>query len=486
MEYDGNHLVNATDSVSSGPTWQGVFHFVDGEEAEAGEDEYEYDVNGNMTKDLNRNISLVQYNSLNLPKKITFANNMGDISYTYSSTGEKLSVGYLYGAGPIIGPILPSSASVGEGDTPQGIFSGQTPRDGGGLINMDDLYSISYCGNVVYDHGVVRLLTDEGYVTFSTDGTPTYHFYVRDHLGNVRVVFDEDWDTEQVTHYYPFGGIMAESSGQSVQPYKYNGKELDRMHGLDTYDYGARQYNPVTARWDRMDPLCEKYYNISPYAYCGGNPVNRIDPDGREIWIYYDDENGEQQSFQYSVGMDCPVSNSSAEAFVNNLNTMHKNDSGATVIDAIMNSPTKYGYEQLFTDNPRMKGYFDFDTNMTSIADINSTLTFAEETFHMYQDLNKQGGKTAVNEVEAKLFSAKMNCEINGWSNLSYLYYLYSNKDSSYDEHIYNLFKYGYDFISYCYAVWGFISAMGYENLGYTTGYIKDEPLIINFLPVNE
>ena len=63
---------------------------------------------------------------------------------------------------------------------------------------------------------------------------------------------------------------------------------------------------------------------------------------------------------------------------------------------------------------------------------------------------------------------------------------LYSNKDSSYDEHIYNLFKYGYDFISYCYAVWGFISAKGYENLGYTTGYIKDEPLIINFLPVNE
>ncbi len=54
------------------------------------------------------------------------------------------------------------------------------------------------------------------------------------------------------------------------------------MHGLNTYDYGARQYNPVTARWDRMDPLCEKYYSISPYAYCANNPVNRIDPDGRD------------------------------------------------------------------------------------------------------------------------------------------------------------------------------------------------------------
>ncbi len=49
---------------------------------------------------------------------------------------------------------------------------------------------------------------------------------------------------------------------------KNDGKELDGMHGLNTYDYCARQYNPVTARWDRVDPLAEKYYSISPYVYC--------------------------------------------------------------------------------------------------------------------------------------------------------------------------------------------------------------------------
>lgn len=53
------------------------------------------------------------------------------------------------------------------------------------------------------------------------------------------------------------------------------------MHGLNTYDYGARQYNPVTARWDRIDPLCEKYYSTSPYVYCENNPVMLVDPDGR-------------------------------------------------------------------------------------------------------------------------------------------------------------------------------------------------------------
>lgn len=57
------------------------------------------------------------------------------------------------------------------------------------------------------------------------------------------------------------------------------------MHGLNTYDYGARQYNPVTARWDRMDPLCEKYYNISPYAYCHNNPVMLVDPNGKDDYF---------------------------------------------------------------------------------------------------------------------------------------------------------------------------------------------------------
>ena len=47
----------------------------------------------------------------------------------------------------------------------------------------------------------------------------------------------EEGEVEQVNHYYPYGGIMAESTNESVQRYKYNGKELDRMHGLDWYEY---------------------------------------------------------------------------------------------------------------------------------------------------------------------------------------------------------------------------------------------------------
>ena len=90
----------------------------------------------------------------------------------------------------------------------------------------------------------------------------------------------------QRMEYYPSGLQLCNNTTDSdKQMRRYNGKELDRMHGLNTYDYGARQYNPVTARWDRMDPLCEKYYGVSPYAYCGNNPMNRIDPDGRDVVI---------------------------------------------------------------------------------------------------------------------------------------------------------------------------------------------------------
>ena len=61
--------------------------------------------------------------------------------------------------------------------------------------------------------------------------TPTYHFYVQDHLGNNRLVVNETGTIEQVNHYYPFGGLMGESQDiASTQRYKYNGKELDRWN----------------------------------------------------------------------------------------------------------------------------------------------------------------------------------------------------------------------------------------------------------------
>ena len=110
-----------------------------------------------------------------------------------------------------------------------------------------------------------------------------FYYYNKDHLGNNREVIDFRGKICQVINYYPFGTPFSDQSTTlqaDFQPYKYNGKEFDMMHGLNTYDYGARQYNPIVPTWDRIDPLCENFGYMSPYNYCLDNPVNTTDQDG--------------------------------------------------------------------------------------------------------------------------------------------------------------------------------------------------------------
>ena len=125
-----------------------------------------------------------------------------------------------------------------------------------------------------------------GWMLSNIDSTSYFHYYIRDHQGNNRVVANYQGTIEQTTHYYPYGGILSQSTNQGIQKYKYSGKEFDRMHGLDMYDFGARQQDPETGMFTSMDPLCEKYYNVTPYSYCVGNPVRYVDPEGRKPRIY--------------------------------------------------------------------------------------------------------------------------------------------------------------------------------------------------------
>jgi RHS repeat-associated protein len=109
-------------------------------------------------------------------------------------------------------------------------------------------------------------------------------------LGNIREVWRAAGfppaGTVQYTQYYPSGLPWASNSIDNpiTQPYKYNGKEFVEMHGYDMYDYGARGYYAAMGRFTSVDPLAEKYYSISPYAYCAGNPIRFIDPDGRGLF----------------------------------------------------------------------------------------------------------------------------------------------------------------------------------------------------------
>ena len=243
----GNQLTRVDDAVATS-AYNNGFEFKDGVKQA---NEYNYDSNGNLTKDLNKGITNISYNCLNLPSVVTFSDG-STITYTYAADGTKL----------------------------------KTVHKTGSTTTTTD-----YCGNVVYENGVQKLLlTDEGYVTLSDN---KYHYYLKDHQGNNRVVINQSGTVEETNHYYPFGGVFA--SAGNVQPYKYNGKELDAKKGLNWYDYGARHYDAVLGRFTTNDRFAEKYYSMSPYQYGANSPVGNIDVNGDSIRVYT-----ETQSFGHT------------------------------------------------------------------------------------------------------------------------------------------------------------------------------------------
>ncbi len=145
---------------------------------------------------------------------------------------------------------------------------------------------------------IYRIHNPEGFATnATTTNGPIYSYSRKDHLGNNREVWRASYTwgstthpaaTVQRTQYYPSGLPWKSNNGDNPgsQPYKYGGKEFVEMHGLDEYDSDARWYYPAIMRTTTMDPLAEKYYDISPYAWCGNNPVRFVDPDGRD-WFYH-------------------------------------------------------------------------------------------------------------------------------------------------------------------------------------------------------
>ena len=132
---------------------------------------------------------------------------------------------------------------------------------------------------------------DGGYVDLDANGTPTsWNYYVTDHLGSTRMVVDSNDSIKEVINYYPFGSEMrmeapAQIANSLGHPFRFTGKELDKLNGLNMYDFGARLFDVAgVPMWTSVDPLAEKYYNVTPYSYCAGDPVNKFDPDGRSIW----------------------------------------------------------------------------------------------------------------------------------------------------------------------------------------------------------
>ena len=272
--YNGNLLRNISNSGTSG-----------------GGGSFTHDTNGSLTRDGLSTLD-IDYNDRNLTSRIS-SGGATLAEYEYLADGTKLRA--LDGGG--------------NGYQYRGslIYTQTAGQTGSPAITLD--CAVTSAGRIVREN--------------TADGSSTYkvQHYLRDHLGSVRAVIDGDTGTViEASDYYPFGKRIqvtapvsepvegsqhaaepavapvatatSEASTSSPNRWHFSGKESQSFlyANIPLLDFGARMYNPTIARWTTSDPMSEKYYGISPYVYCLGNPISIIDPNGMDIWTM--DEKG--------------------------------------------------------------------------------------------------------------------------------------------------------------------------------------------------
>ncbi|WP_279158947.1 RHS repeat domain-containing protein [Muribaculum intestinale] len=214
-------------------------------------------------------VTSVYHDVNNRARRIRFSDG-GETRYIYGLDGVKRRAEHVI---PGIPPVISIGAAV----------SGATVTS-----------TTDYSGEFVYEDGLLeRIHLDCGYLSYRDFSghrltEPEYHFYQRDHLGNNRVDLCSDGSVSQIIHYYPFGLPMSMGYSPESQRWKFGNKELDRINGLDLYDFEARAYDPATIRFYRPDDLADKYHSISPYAYCLNNPLIKTDSSGKYVESLWD------------------------------------------------------------------------------------------------------------------------------------------------------------------------------------------------------
>ena len=271
--YQGNRLIGISDGITGIHEVHDFFQ--DGSSLATA---YLYDGSGNLTQDLNRSIS-VTYNHLNKPTTVQ-KDSSGNIQYIYTADGTKLRQKVV-----VNGAVTKITDYVNNRE----------------YVDIDPERRFGTSSKTL-----THILHSKGRMVpvGTSDSTANWvqEFFLKDHLGNTRVVFG-DYDHDQrinpdpmaqdlrqvVEGYYPFGLTFHSDNSLATHPenqYLYNGKEVQDELDLNWLDYGARMYDPSIARWNGVDALAEEYGPISPYVYVANNPTILIDPDGNEIFIW--------------------------------------------------------------------------------------------------------------------------------------------------------------------------------------------------------
>ncbi len=208
-----------------------------------------YDMNGNLGQDMSRGIMSTRYNRLNLPTDVYFLNGHRQ-TITYDGFGQKRQVSYSQTDDPMLG------AMMGVPEDSAYTLQGRRSYLGPHVFVNDSLEYSAFPG---------------GY--FTPEGT---YYYITDWQGNNIAVFSDKGRPAQQTTYYPYGEPTVEPAGQR---YLFGGKEREHAGGSNSSDFGPRCLTP-TGSWSAADRMSESFYPLSPFSYCGGDPINRVDRDG--------------------------------------------------------------------------------------------------------------------------------------------------------------------------------------------------------------
>ena len=260
-------------------------------------DLFTYDYNGNMTNDYMNNNTGIKYDHRNLITEITKQNLNQDPPTTYitrykydearNRTRKTVFLSNEYDPRP-----LPEE----EADIPPGW-----------TIIVDDYYSRDVSGKEI---GVYSSYTLQYWNVWSGNeitGRINYennsrYYYLKDHLGSIRAVIDEDKKVITAQDYDAWGYYLENRMYESyTTKNKFTGKERDNE---STYDYfGARYYDSRVGRWGATDPLFEKHIQWTPYNYVLNNSMVLIDPDGRQILFSSKEEirNYQLTLFRYTL-----------------------------------------------------------------------------------------------------------------------------------------------------------------------------------------
>ncbi len=212
-----------------------------------------YDDAGRLRSDETRGIVRIDYNNDGLPTRVWFADGHSQLD-SYDGLGRRLSTSYYEAVTPVVAGKIPSRSR---------------------LVSTRYYYGD---GTVCQGDSVIMTRFDGGYF----DAAGTAHYELADYQGNITDVVDSRGNIVSHTGYYPYGQPWRRPADMQRL---YGGKEWLGADGRDEYDFHARRHAPHLARFTTPDPMAEKYYDISPYAYCAGNPIFFTDPTGDSLYV---------------------------------------------------------------------------------------------------------------------------------------------------------------------------------------------------------